>query len=85
MHACSVRLASLYSARMLIRHGGEEGDLEAGEAAKLREAAEGEALHHQDVYRHAHLRRPKLSMHHALLSSLNRPVWILVLIVSSGT
>jgi hypothetical protein len=37
------------------------------------------------VYCHAHLRRPKLSMHHALLSSLNRPVWILVLIVSSGT
>ena len=40
---------------------GDEGDLEVGEAAKLCEAAEGEALHHQDVHRHAHLRRPELT------------------------
>jgi len=59
--ACSSSTREAYSTRKLIRHGGDEGDLEVGEAAKLCEAAEGEALHHQDVHRHAHLRRPELT------------------------
>ncbi len=50
-------------------HGGIEGELEAGEAAQHGEAAEGEAVHHQDLHLHAHLRQPKVCTQHELAST----------------